>query len=80
MINILYEMIKILYGKMLNAICLYWFHNDIPEENNSLNGHFKERWINMNRSLSYLLSNKIFLEYLSIAAVEIIYSFAIISK
>ena len=28
MINVLYEMIKILHEKMLNAIYLYWFHND----------------------------------------------------
>ena len=28
MVNILYEMIKILHEKMLNAIYLYWFHND----------------------------------------------------
>ena len=27
-INILYEMIKILHEKMFNAIYLYWFHND----------------------------------------------------
>ena len=38
-INILYEMIKILHEKMLNAIYLYCFHNDIFAENNSLNGH-----------------------------------------
>ena len=46
MINILYEMIKILRAKMLNAIYLYWFHNDALAENNSLNGHFNEPWIN----------------------------------
>ena len=28
MINILYQAIKILREKMLNAIYLYWFHND----------------------------------------------------
>ena len=28
MINILYEMIRILLEKMLNAVYLYWFHND----------------------------------------------------
>ena len=39
MINILYEVIKILHGKMLTAIYLYWFHNDRLAENNSLNGH-----------------------------------------
>ena len=44
-INILYEMIKILHVKMLNAICLYWFHNDVLAENNSLNGHSNEHWI-----------------------------------
>ena len=42
MINILYEMIKIL----LNAIYLYWFHGDISEKNNSLNAHSKEPWTN----------------------------------
>ena len=42
MINILYEMIKIMHEKMLNAIYLYWFHNDTLAENNSLNGHSNE--------------------------------------
>ena len=46
MINILYEMIKILHEKMLNAIYLYWFHNDTLAENNSLNGHSNQPWIN----------------------------------
>ena len=46
MINILYEMIKILHKKMLNAICLYWFHNDTLAENNSLNGHSNQPLIN----------------------------------
>ena len=46
MVNILYEMIKILLEKMLNAIYLYWFHNDTTEENTSLNVHFNEPWIN----------------------------------
>ena len=35
-INILYEMIKILYNKILNTIYLNQFHNDTSEENNSL--------------------------------------------
>ena len=42
MINILYEMIKILCEKMLDAIYLYWFHNDTLAENNSLIGHSNE--------------------------------------
>ena len=46
MINILYEIIDILHEKMLNAINLHWFHNDTLPENNSLNGHSKEAWIN----------------------------------
>ena len=46
MINILYEMIKILHEKMLNAIYLYWFHNDALAENNSPNGHSNKPWIN----------------------------------
>ena len=61
MINILYEMIKILHVKMQYmqyAIYLYWFHNDTLAENNSLNGHSNEPWINR---LTYLLSSKIFL-------------------
>ena len=50
LINILSEMIKIMYEKMLNAIYLYWFHNDALAENNLLNGHFwwlcsNEPWI-----------------------------------
>ena len=39
MINVLYKMMKILHEKMLNAIYLYWFHNDTLAGNNSLNGH-----------------------------------------
>ena len=35
MSHILYEMIKVLHRKMLNAIYLYCFHNDILEKNNS---------------------------------------------
>ena len=31
---------------MLNSIYLYWFHNDTLAENNSLNGHSNEPWIN----------------------------------
>ena len=42
MFNILYEMIKILQEKMLNATYLHLFHNDISEKNNSLNGHSSE--------------------------------------
>ena len=42
MINILYEMIKILHERMLNAIYLHRFHNDTLAENNSLNGHCNE--------------------------------------
>ena len=34
MINILYEMIKILHEKMLNAIYFFWFHKDASEKNN----------------------------------------------
>ena len=48
MINISYEMIKILHEKMLNAIYLYWFYNDTLEENNSLNGHSNEPWLAVN--------------------------------
>ena len=47
--NILYEMIKILHENMLNAIYLYWFYNDPSAENNSLNGHSNEHWINGER-------------------------------
>ena len=39
MINILYVMIKILHEQLLNALYLYWFHNDILAENNSRNDH-----------------------------------------
>ena len=46
MINILYERIKILHEKMLNAIYLYWLHNDALAENNSLNGHSNKPWTN----------------------------------
>ena len=41
-INNLYEMIKIVDEKMLNAIYLYSLHNNTSEENNSLNGHSNE--------------------------------------
>ena len=46
MINILQEIIKILHEKMSKAINLYWFHNDVSEENNSLTGHSNEPRIN----------------------------------
>ena len=46
MINILQEIIKILHEKMSKAINLYWFHNDVSEKNNSLNGHSNEPRIN----------------------------------
>ena len=47
MMNILNEMMKkSLHEKMLNAIYLYWFHNDTWEENNSLNGHSNKPWTN----------------------------------
>ena len=46
MINILYEMNQILHEKMLNAVYLHWYHNDTSAENNSLNGHSNEPWIN----------------------------------
>ena len=49
MITILYEMIKILHEEMLNAIYLYWFHNDTLAKNNSLNGHSNQPWINGQR-------------------------------
>ena len=42
---------------MLNAVYLYWFHNETSEENKSLNGHSVEP--EMNRGLSYLLPIKI---------------------
>ena len=45
-INNLYEMIKIVDEKMLNAIYLYSLHNNTSEENNSLNGHSNEPWAN----------------------------------
>ena len=45
-INILYEMIKILHKKILNLIHLYQFHNDISEKNSSLNDHSNKPWIN----------------------------------
>ena len=38
MINILIDIIKLLHEKMIRAINLYWFRNDVPEKNNSLNG------------------------------------------
>ena len=39
-------MIKILHQKMLNAMYLYLFYNDVSVENNSLNDHSNEPWIN----------------------------------
>ena len=65
MIIILYEMIKILHEKMLNAIYLYWFHNDTLAENKSLNGYSKKPWIN-ERGSSYFLSSTIFLLFFCI--------------
>ena len=43
-IHILYEIIKILHEKMLNAIYMYWFHSDTSAKNNSLNAHSDESW------------------------------------
>ena len=40
--NNLYEMIKILHRNMLNAIYLYYFHNDTLAENNLLNVYSNE--------------------------------------
>ena len=50
-INILKEIRKILHEKMLKVINLYWFHNDVSEKINSLNGHPNEPRIN-NKKLS----------------------------
>ena len=46
MIDIFYEIITILHEKTLNVIYFYWFHNDTSAENNSLNSHSNEPWIN----------------------------------
>ena len=46
MVNILYYTIKMLHKKMLNAKFLSSFHNYTLAENNSLNGHSNEPWIN----------------------------------
>ena len=35
-----------MHVKMLNAINLYWSHNDALERNNSLNGHSNDPRIN----------------------------------
>ena len=60
MFNILYKMIKILHTKkMLNAIYLYWLHNDTSEVNNSLNGHFNEPWIINHQNKYTAFFNKI---------------------
>ena len=45
-ISILYKMIEILHGKMLNGIYLHWFHNYLSCENDSLNAYSNEPWIN----------------------------------
>ena len=46
MVDILYEMIEILYEKMLNAICLYWLCNKTLAENNAPKGHSNQPWMN----------------------------------
>ena len=51
MINILCEMITIRHEKMLNAIYLYWIHNDTLAGNNSLNDHSNEPGINRQKSV-----------------------------
>ena len=38
-------MFEIVHDKLLNIMYLYWFHNDISNKNNSLNGHSNEPWI-----------------------------------
>ena len=35
-------MVKILHGKILNAIYLSWFHSNTSEINNFVNGHSNE--------------------------------------
>ena len=45
-INILQETIKVFLEKTLESINLHWFHNDVSEENNSLNGHSNKPRIN----------------------------------
>ena len=55
MINILCKMIRILHEKILNAIYLYYFHDDTVEENNSLNGQSNEPFINAYLSIKILL-------------------------
>ena len=44
--NILKSIIKILQEKMLKAINLYWFHNDVSEKIKSLNANSSEPRIN----------------------------------
>ena len=50
-------MIKILPDKMLNAVYLHWFHNDILTENNSPNGQsnqeFGNRWMSIERESTF---------------------------
>ena len=45
-ISILYEIIKVMYEKVVNAIYSYCFHNNSSEKNNLLNGHSNKPWIN----------------------------------
>ena len=46
MINTLWKIMTTVHEEMLNAPYLYWLHNDKWMENNSLNGHSNEPWIN----------------------------------
>ena len=47
MINTLYKMIKIMLEKILNAMYLYWLHNNTLAENNSIYGYSNKLWINV---------------------------------
>ena len=46
MINVLQGLLKIKHAKMLQAINLYWFHNNVSEKNKSINSYSNEPWIN----------------------------------
>ena len=46
MINVLQGLLKIKHSKMLQAINLYWFHNNASEKNKSINSYSNEPWIN----------------------------------
>ena len=56
MVEILYEMIKILNKKMSNGIYLHWFQNYTSQKNNLVNGQPNDPWFTISPSSKIFLA------------------------